>query len=469
VFGLHARTVNAAVNTGLSSKCARTSPSPSVSLQDTQFGLRGPDERTAEWAIYGTGSNCTTTDPFWCFTNAVRQDMGVNGMRIDGNGIINAMRWGNRLAPLGYANAKEWRQWSPEKMGNFLDINAFDYVASDIPWNGKTNPCEPGNPHYVQGSGFVTESSAECDQYIRDLVKAVKTARPKVKVLVYFHAFLSGESNATEKYPNDRILDDQGDSLCWDSSACKQACDEWVYFFGTSTNKYGRQLDAYIDKVFALGADGICARQRRSSQILLHRAWRDQFYQSLLVSMCLYIYLSIYQSVRRSVRQLVADPAVDDCHACADHDESAYSVTEQHGKAFGQIIYNPSLPWDGVTIATTTIGTGGSAWPKITGLPSMTGLVRLQHKKELYARVFQKGGFIVANDPPVTRTFRTWLVEQARLHAATGGKQGGVAVHFAETGQQVRGRVAHTYTPVMMDRCGTEGQSPDEDPRYNHT
>ena len=214
------------------------------------------------------------------------------------------------------------------------------------------------------------------------------------------------------------------------------------------------------------------------------------------------------------------------------HDESAYSVTSQHGKDFGQIIYNPSLPWDGVTIAATTSGgtcTGvrprfpcppgwfdgsngvcaqgcplstqgrdphsgrclcgkaspnskclssfscvdgqccshsstAGARPKITGLPSMTGLVRLQHKKELYQRVFKKGGMVVANDPPVTRTFRSWLVEQARLHASTGGKQGGIAVHFAETGQQVRGRVTHFYTPVMLDRCGTEGQSPDENP-----
>merc|ERR1712127_1183534 len=99
----------------------------------------------------------------------------------------------------------------------------------------------------------------------------------------------------------------------------------------------------------------------------------------------------------------------------------------------------------------------------------MTGLVRLQHKKELYQRVFKRGGMVVANDPPVTRTFRSWLVEQARLHASTGGKQGGIAVHFAETGQQVRGRVTHFYTPVMLDRCGTEGQSPDENPLYNHT
>ena len=124
-------------------------------------------------------------------------------------------------------------------------------------------------------------------------------------------------------------------------------------------------------------------------------------------------------------------------------------MTSQHGKDFGQLIYNPSLPWDGVTVATTTTGgscagsrpkppcksagwfvgsngiceqgcplntqgrdprsgrclcgkgkpdtnclagfnciegqccsgSGKGGRPAVTGLPSMTGLVRLQHKK----------------------------------------------------------------------------------------
>ena len=258
VFGLHARGVNAAVNAGLSSACKLTSP-PSVSLEDLQFGMQGPAEHTAEWSIYAVGSGCSTTDPYWCFVNAARNDMGVNGhLRIEGNGILNAMRWGDRLAPLGYTNAEKWRNWSDMQMGDFLDTNHFDWVASDQPWNGKSNLCEPGSRHYAQESGFVNDVGADFLQYVRDLVKAVKTARPHVKVLVYFHAFLSGEANATAKYPNDILRDDRGEMVCWDSSRCPSyACTELVYFYGTSTNEYGKQLDKYIDKVFELGADGI--------------------------------------------------------------------------------------------------------------------------------------------------------------------------------------------------------------------
>jgi hypothetical protein len=123
-------------------------------------------------------------------------------------------------------------------------------------------------------------------------------------------------------------------------------------------------------------------------------------------------------------------------------------VVSEHGKDFGQLLYSPHVEWDGVTVATRPTPQG----PQVVGQPSMTGLVRLQHKQAIYRRVFAKGGLVVANDPPVTRSFRAWLVEQARQHAASGGKAGGVAVHFAETGQQVRGRVTHLYTPVMLDR-----------------
>ena len=293
-------------------------------------------------------------------------------------------------------------------MGQFLDINAFDWVATDIPWADRPSKCEHGQ-HQAQGSGFVHDVAEDCLQYIRDLARLVKAARPKVKVLVYFHAFLSGEANATTKYARDRLLDDQGKQLCYDRSVCAKACEEWPVFYGTSTNEYGKQLDAYVDKVFDLGADGIY------------------------------------------------------------HDESAFSETDQDGKDFGHILYSPSIAWDGVTVATAATNSSAGLRPVVTGLPSATPLVRLQHKKELYSRVYEKGGMVVANDPPVTRSFRLWLVEQNRLHATTAGKQGGVAIHFAETGQQVRGRVVQLYTPVMLDRCGTESQAPDDDPKYNHT
>ena len=102
VFGLHAQAVNAALSTPVAN-CSLSDP-PSVTLQDLQFGMAANTSagHTVEWAVYATGGGCTT-DPYYCFVNAAREDLGVNALPIAGNGIINAMRWGQRLEPLGRA------------------------------------------------------------------------------------------------------------------------------------------------------------------------------------------------------------------------------------------------------------------------------------------------------------------------------------------------------------------------------
>ena len=78
---------------------------------------------------------------------------------------------------------------------------------------------------------------------------------------------MSGETNATSKYADDAILDDHGQPICWDEAGCKQACEESADFYGLirpdgTTNGYGKELDAYVDKAFELGCDGICAPNR---------------------------------------------------------------------------------------------------------------------------------------------------------------------------------------------------------------
>ena len=105
VFGLHAQAVNAALSTSVAN-CSLSDP-PSVTLQDLQFGMAANRSggHTVEWAVYATGAGCTT-DPYYCFVNAAREDLGVNTLPIAGNGIINAMRWGQRLEPLGYGSGE---------------------------------------------------------------------------------------------------------------------------------------------------------------------------------------------------------------------------------------------------------------------------------------------------------------------------------------------------------------------------
>ena len=92
--------------------------------------------------------------------------------------------------------AESWRDWSDAKLGSFLDIQGFAWIASDIPWTTKANLCEPGNPHYAQGSAFNHELAPECEDYIRLLARRVKAVRPHIKVLVYFHVSQSSTGSS---------------------------------------------------------------------------------------------------------------------------------------------------------------------------------------------------------------------------------------------------------------------------------
>ena len=49
-------------------------------------------------------------------------------------------------------------------------------------------------------------------RYMRQLVRTAHEASPPLKVLIYFHAFISGERGAPQKYPLDRVLNYEGPS-----------------------------------------------------------------------------------------------------------------------------------------------------------------------------------------------------------------------------------------------------------------
>ena len=84
----------------------------------------------------------------------------------------------------------------------------------------------------------------------------MKAAEPAVKVLMYFHAFISGEPGAPEKYSADRILNREGEQLNYSRCSASPLFYPMLLPNGTA-NAYGRELYKYLSKAKALGADGI--------------------------------------------------------------------------------------------------------------------------------------------------------------------------------------------------------------------
>eukprot|EP01045_Picozoa_sp_COSAG04_P013823 COSAG04_NODE_1001_length_8839_cov_3.422883_2_plen_74_part_00 len=64
------------------------------------------------------------------------------------------------------------------------------------PMDDQAHLCEPGNPHYAQGSAFNHELAPACEDYIRLLARRVKAVRPHINVLVYFHVSQSSTGSS---------------------------------------------------------------------------------------------------------------------------------------------------------------------------------------------------------------------------------------------------------------------------------
>jgi hypothetical protein len=251
VFMVHAETANHAT---CNTTATMAMPwAPAIQLADPHFGLAGGASHTQEWAVFAAGSNCSS---YYCFVNQVRHHQGMTDVSIQRNGAFDHQWIGVDIdgSPRPYG---DWRNWTTEKTRRIIKENGLKYIISAIPWTNKTSACEKNNWKYAQGSAFVHEASPTFDQYIRDLVRVFTAADADFKVLVYFHSFESGETNASQKYYGDRILRADLTQQCYG-----RCCAEWPLFFPATLkdgqlSPYAQQLDLYLDKVFSLGAHGL--------------------------------------------------------------------------------------------------------------------------------------------------------------------------------------------------------------------
>ena len=266
VFVAHSETANRAgpvdafTNTR-ACQLLRSTP-PSVELADPHFGLAAGASHTLEWAVrtvHITPSLANDSDVappgYWTFINQVRADSGVSGrITIPKLGPMGAFQAG--LLRTDNYSATDWTKWTRVDTQDIVRRNGIAHIISQMPRAQFESPCGL-QPTVAFGSGFVHENTSTWDNYFRQLVAKVNEAEgDAVRVLAYFHAFISGERHAAEKYPDDRILNYEGQQLNYSH------CSAMPLFYpmllpNGSANKYGQQLYAYLDKAKALGARGI--------------------------------------------------------------------------------------------------------------------------------------------------------------------------------------------------------------------
>ena len=292
VFRVHAQAKNYAWNSPLRSPhsdptgrthCYISGTDPSIQLLDPHFGIAAGSSYTLEWALYPM----IAPSSYWTFINALRADMGVAGkLRLLGTGILNAFNSGflnvyNK--DLGYqvaggdlvpGESSGWRRnwtWTNEQYKDMLDWNAIHYVTGTIPGaDTKTDSCNHST-NYAHGSAFVHNLAPMYEQYFRNLVNYTKSADSKRKVLFYIHTQISTEPGASEKYKDSRVLDETGSQRFYSTCVGKKGTAKVPFlplFFADGRNSYSKQVEAYVEKAFAMGADGLC---ESTPSVLVHR------------------------------------------------------------------------------------------------------------------------------------------------------------------------------------------------------
>lgn len=201
-----------------------------IGIGDEEFALPAGDRYTMRWLIFPVpkpdGGWPLPSDPYWDFVNVARRALDVN-FTIEG--------------PFGFLSLS-MLEWSDEKLKRWLELRGLRFASGTI---GKFP-----DGRYAHGTGFL--HVPENHKKWRKLFDRIRRLAPNVKLLMYFHSFISTEPGAPEKYPEDRVLDPRG----------RQVKYPYRYplplFYPTLENRYGRELRKYFEVIFdVLGCDGV--------------------------------------------------------------------------------------------------------------------------------------------------------------------------------------------------------------------
>ena len=298
IFRVHAETRNFAVkqlNPRVPGNCAVSSP-PSIRLSDPVLALAAGASQTHEWAIYPS-SNCTD---FFCLVNALRHDYGTDEIVLGKHrGVLQAMEHATIYSDMsewsrsGYVNpacnntvppkdragvCTSWLNWSSDALLKYMGRQGVNVmpIGNGVDQGGDL-PCghhlEMNGAMFVNGENPPTSGCDDCyanhEALIRKVVSTaarVSTPERPITSSYYIDTSISTGANDWETFADSRVLDVNGQQVLYrpctgtdtkyaNQTAARQG--EMPMFVGTLTNSYGPIIKRYVDKIFALGINGV--------------------------------------------------------------------------------------------------------------------------------------------------------------------------------------------------------------------
>ena len=247
--------------------CAVTNP-PEIEIADPMLAIRAGESYTQEFALYalvGPQLDCLAND-YYCFINMLRKDIRI-AAGVSATQLLNTTGFmsmpsdhdpitklgGNEEYQFGLSNwSMPWEDWSLDTLSSFFQFQGFGWVVAGAPWAGKRMNCSYNNGiQTCMGSCVSTELPADAEKFMRTVAQRVNAVGGGRRALMYFHAEISSETNAAEKYPDAIITNPSGEQIFY-------ACDKYYgLFLPNETNSYGQQLMRSIELAFSMGYTGI--------------------------------------------------------------------------------------------------------------------------------------------------------------------------------------------------------------------
>jgi hypothetical protein len=248
------------------------------------LAMRAGSTYTQEFALYallGPQPDCEHENDYFCFVNMLRRDIRADA-GVPATQLLNTTgfmmmpsahdpitkRGGNEEYQFDLTNwSTPWENWSTATLGAFLEFQGFGWVVAGVPWTDARMNCSYNNgDQSCMGSCVSTEMPADAEQFLRTVASRVNaTGR---RSLMYLHAEISSETNASSKYPDAIITAPTGEQIFY-------ACNEYYgLFLPNETNSYGKELMRSIELAFTLGFTGIYHDEAgTTSSAYTHHLW----------------------------------------------------------------------------------------------------------------------------------------------------------------------------------------------------
>ena len=166
-----------------------------------------------------------------------------------------------------------WQNWTAETLRRYFTQQGVTVIPTGNGWN----TCKMPEQQYSLcrtpsgGAAFAYQKLPDLDAWIPTVLETAARAtaamsdgpqKTKIKTSFYMETHISTRGGDSNTFKDCRVLDSEGQQVCYNLNTSRPKNQpatglEQPAFYPTLENSFGKMVIAYLEKVFAMGMDGI--------------------------------------------------------------------------------------------------------------------------------------------------------------------------------------------------------------------